>query len=212
MTYTTCNGTRAYLDTITRLFSELDTETIDRYVELIFQAWRDDRRVFAFGNGGSAYTASHHVTDYVKTAAVDGHRRLKALSLVDNVGLTTALGNDIGYDDVFRYPLAAYAQPGDLAVAISCSGNSPNVLKAVEWAKGHGLTVVAITGFTGGKLGALADVHINIPSDNYGVVEDIQLSIGHIAAQSLQHRVAALMGKTEPEPAAWVHGAPVETR
>jgi D-sedoheptulose 7-phosphate isomerase len=181
----------AYFEHAAAVMKKLDVKAIDGYSELLFNAWRDRKRVFVFGNGGSAYTSSHHVTDYVKTAAVDGARRLDAMSLVDNYGLTTALGNDVSYDETFVYPLASFAKAGDLAVAISCSGNSPNVVKACEWAKASGLTVVAITGFAGGKIGKLADLHVNIPSDNFGVIEDLQMSVGHIAAQALKTRVAA---------------------
>jgi phosphoheptose isomerase len=181
----------AYFEHAVATMKKLDAKAIDAYSELLFGAWRDKRRVLVFGNGGSAYTSSHHVTDYVKTASVDGARRLDAISLVDNYGLTTALGNDISYDETLVYPLQSFARPGDLAVAISCSGNSPNVVKACEWAKANGLTVVAITGFAGGKIGKLADVHVNIPSDNYGVIEDLQMSVGHIAAQALKTRVEA---------------------
>ena len=168
----------------------MDCEVIDEYAELVFQAWKDRRRVFVFGNGGSAFTSSHHVCDYVKTAAVEGRRRLEAFSLVDNMGLTTALGNDLSYDDTLVYPLETFAQPGDVAVAISCSGNSPNVVKACEWAKANGLTLVALTGFQGGRIGPMADIHINVPNDNYGVIEDIHMAIGHVVAQTLQQRVA----------------------
>ena len=123
------------------------------------------------------------------TAAVEGAPRLHAVSLSDNMGLTTAIGNDLHYDDTFVYPLESYAIAGDLAVAISCSGNSPNVLRACAWAKEHGLTVVALTGCAGGKLAACGNIHIHVPSDNYGVVEDIHMSIGHIAAQMLKARI-----------------------
>ena len=189
MAGTTLSSAAEYFQLMTEQFAKLDHAAIDRYVELVYEAWRDGRRVFLFGNGGSAYTASHHVTDYVKTASDDGRPRLAAMSLVDNTGLVTALGNDVSYDDIFRYQLEAYARPGDLAVAISCSGNSPNVVKACEWAREHELTVVCISGCDGGKMCRFAHLHINIPSDNFGVVEDIQMAIGHIAAQGLYNRV-----------------------
>lgn len=192
--HTECTSASQYAQWMSEQLAKLDTASIDRYAQAVFQAWRDDRQVFVFGNGGSAYTASHHVTDYVKTAAVDGQRRLRAISLIDNIGLTTALGNDVSYDDIFRYPLESYARPGDLAVGISCSGNSPNVVLACQWAKDHGLTVVAITGFSGGKIGPMADIHIHFPSDNYGVVEDLQMSVAHIVAQSLRQRVLVECG------------------
>jgi phosphoheptose isomerase len=189
--FTTCSTATEYFDRMRKVFDRTDMTPIDTYADRVFDAWTQGKRVFLFGNGGSAYTASHHVADYVKTASVEGRRRLAAFSLNDNLGLLTALGNDVSYDDVFVWPLDAYdAQPGDVVVAISCSGNSPNVVKAAQWAKARGITVVCLTGFTGGKLGELADIHIHFPSDNYGVIEDCQMSVGHIVAQSLQHRVA----------------------
>jgi phosphoheptose isomerase len=191
MAGTIVSSAQSYLDEMGELLRTLDPEPMDAFAEAVYQAWRDGRRVFVFGNGGSAYNASHMVTDFVKTAAVDGQKRLAAFSLVDNTGLTTAIGNDISYDETFSYPLESYARPGDIAVAISCSGNSPNVLRACEWARANGLTVVALTGFAGGKVKALADIHVNVPSSNYGIMEDVHMSVGHIVAQSLKSKILA---------------------
>lgn len=191
MSHTIVGSAKGYADAMIDQLKRLDCAAIEKYAQALFEAWRDSRRVYLFGNGGSAYTASHHVMDYLKTAAVQGRKRLQAFSVNDNFGITTALGNDISYDDTFRYPLETYARKGDIAVAISCSGNSPNVVKAVEWAKANGVTVVALTGFKGGKIGAAADIHIHVPSDNYGVIEDLHMSVGHIAAQMLKNKVEA---------------------
>ena len=189
MAGTIVSNARQYIDGMADLLKKVDDAPIDALSDCVFQAWRDGRRVFVFGNGGSAYNASHWVTDFVKTAAVDGQKRLAAISLVDNTGLTTAIGNDLSYDETFSYPLESYAQAGDVAVGISCSGNSPNLLRACQWAREHGLTVVALTGFAGGKAKDLADIHINIPSDNYGLMEDLHMSVGHVVAQSLKARI-----------------------
>lgn len=189
MAGSTSESAKAYLDGMTALLARLDASRIDQYAERLFEAWKANHSVWVFGNGGSASCASHHVADYVKTAQVEGQRRLRAFSLCDNKEMMTAIGNDIGYDDIFIHPLESYAEAGDVAVAISCSGNSPNVVRALEWAKANGLFTVAITGFAGGKIGAIADLHINVPSDNYGLIEDLQLSVGHIVAQVLQRRV-----------------------
>jgi D-sedoheptulose 7-phosphate isomerase len=185
------DSAQAYLAEMSAAMQKLDQRVIELFAELLFGAWRDRKRVFIFGNGGSACTASHFVADFVKTAAVEGHKRLMAFCLGDNHGLTTALGNDVAYEQVFAYPLASYAGPGDLAVAISCSGNSPNVLRACEWARANGLTVVALTGTDGGKVQHLAHIHVNIPSDNFGVIEDLHMSVGHIVSQMLKNQVAA---------------------
>jgi phosphoheptose isomerase len=188
---TICHDPKSYTHALAKAMAAIDTAAVSRYADLLFEAWRDGRRVFVFGNGGSASTASHHVCDYVKTAAVAGARRLQAFCLNDNVGLATAIGNDLSYDEVFSYPLESYAQRADLAVAISCSGNSPNVVRAAQWAVDHGLPLVALTGFSGGRMSAMAQVHIHVPSDNYGIIEDLHLSIGHIVTQMLYARVNA---------------------
>lgn len=187
-----------YFSAMRDAFNRVDLTKIEQYADLVFKAWQEDRRIYLFGNGGSAYTASHHCTDYVKTAMVAGQKRLQAYSLADNTGLLTALGNDISYDDVFSFQLESYAKPGDIAVAISCSGNSPNVVKAANWARANGLTVVAITGTSGGKVGPIAHLHININHDNFGVIEDVQMSVGHIVAQALHHRVSQLVAGKPP--------------
>jgi D-sedoheptulose 7-phosphate isomerase len=178
-----------YMTRMRVLIAEMDVGRIDAFSDLLFEAWRRDRRVFIFGNGGSGYTASHYVMDLVKTASVAGQKRLQCFSLVDNGGLLTALGNDISYDETFVFPLSSYARAGDVAVAISCSGNSPNVLKACAWAKENGLTLVCLSGFSGGRMAAYADLHINVPHENYGMIEDLHLSIGHMVAQDLRARV-----------------------
>src|SRR5215212_5985393 len=103
----------SYIAEAARALGAVDSAAIEKFSEIIFNAWRDNRHVYVFGNGGSAYTSSHFVTDLVKTASVEGKKRLHAISLVDNMGLTTAIGNDISYDDIFRFPLASYAKSGD---------------------------------------------------------------------------------------------------
>jgi len=189
MAGSTCESPKEYLAKLAALVGKIDHGSIDALAGLLFQAWEEDRCVFIFGNGGSAATASHQVCDFVKTAAVEGQRRLRAFCLIDSSGMGTALGNDIGYEETLRYPLETYARPGDVAVAISGSGNSPNVLRACEWARNNGVQVVALTGFTGGKLKDLADLHINVPSDNFGLIEDLHLVIGHSVSQVLKCRV-----------------------
>lgn len=192
MAGTISGSAESYIAELMSALQELDERPIEQFAELLFGAWRDGNRVFVFGNGGSACTASHFVADFVKTAAVEGRRRLMAFCVGDNHGLMTALGNDVAYEQVFAYPLASYAQAGDVAVAISCSGNSPNVLRACEWARANGVTVVALTGTNGGKVSALADIHVNVPSDNFGVIEDLHMSVGHIVSQMLKNRVQAM--------------------
>jgi D-sedoheptulose 7-phosphate isomerase len=186
MAITVCDNAALYLVELTAQLSRIDPVAIDGVAERVFRAWQNDRMVVTFGNGGSAFTASHFVTDLVKTAAIAGRRRLRAVSLTDNIGLVTAVGNDLNYEQTFVYPLESFARQSDLAIAISASGNSPNVVQACRWAKDHGVGVIALSGFSGGQISTIADLHVNIPSDNYGVIEDLHLSIGHMISQKLR--------------------------
>lgn len=185
----TCSTARQYMDSIQQQLQLVNDLSIDKATKAIFDAWRGDRRVFIYGNGGSAHSANHWALDLMKTAAIDGSPRLKAMSLADNIGIMTAVGNDISFDEIFRYPLHAYAEEGDVAVAISCSGNSANAVQATDWASKHGLTTITLTGFNGGKLRDIGDINIHVPSDNYGVIEDIHMACGHMTAQGLRNLI-----------------------
>ncbi len=186
-----CKSAKEYLDTMGRLCQIIDYSVIDAFAKLLFTAWQENRQVLVFGNGGSACTSGHFVIELLMTAGCNGPRGLRAIALSDNIGTLTAVSNDWSYEKIFSYPLRSYGQPGDIAVAISGSGNSPNVLQAVELAKAKGMKVVALTGFDGGKLKDLADLQIHIPNDNYGIIEDLHLSVGHIVGQILNHAIAA---------------------
>jgi len=189
MAATICKSAEDYLSELHGLVKKLNSAAIEEVTERVFEAWKNDRLVLTLGNGGSAFTASHFVTDLVKTAAVDGCRRLRALSLADNIGLVTAIGNDINYEQTFVYSLESFARVDDVVIVISASGNSPNVVEACRWAKENGVQVVALTGFTGGRIASIADVHVNVPSNNYGMIEDLHLSIGHMMSQSLRSKI-----------------------
>ncbi len=185
-----CQSAKDYFDTMSRVLGAIDYGVIDALVDMLLKAQHDNRQIFVFGNGGSACTSGHFGLEFVMTGEAEGPKALRVHSLSDNIGLLTALSNDISFDDIFRYQLAAYAVPGDVAIAISGSGNSPNILRACEWAKANGVTVVALTGFDGGKVKDLADVQVHIPSNNYGIIEDLHMSIGHIIGQRLHHLLA----------------------
>ena len=187
----TCTNAKDYLAQLAALVEQLDGAAIDSFADRLFQAWQADSLVLTFGNGGSASTASHFVTDFVKTAAVEGQRRLRAISLNDNVPMLTAIGNDYDYRESFEHPLDTYGKQSDVAVAVTGSGTSPNIVAACERAKQKGLELICLTGFDGGSIGGMADLHINVPSENYGPIEDLHMSIGHMVTQTLQARVAA---------------------
>jgi D-sedoheptulose 7-phosphate isomerase len=173
-----------------QLCQTLDHKKIDELADLLLEAHRNNQQVFVFGNGGSACTSSHWIIELAMSAASPGHKGLRAYALPDNVGWLTALANDYAYEDIFYYPLSTYAQPGDVAIAISGSGNSPNIVKACQWAKENGVKVVGLTGFSGGKLKEMADFNIHVPNDNYGIIEDLHMSIGHLIGQRLHHTIA----------------------
>ncbi len=175
----------AYLQRLKDEIDRLDGAETSRLADLIHEAWKNGRSVFIFGNGGSACLASHLGEDLAKGTfresdlAAFGVRRLKVLSLTDNVGFLTAVGNDMGYDQIFVQQLATYAEQGDLAIAISGSGNSPNIIAAVEWANDNGLKTFGMTGFDGGKLKQIQHDGIHVPLDDMGMIESIHGCLIH---------------------------------
>jgi D-sedoheptulose 7-phosphate isomerase len=173
---------------VARLQEELtrvDRKEIQHWADLVYQAWHDDKFVFVFGNGGSATTATHITEDLGKSSLKHEHlldeskKRLKIMSLTDNQGWILAVGNDVGYEHIFSQQLMNYGQSGDLVIAISGSGNSPNVLTAVDWANRHGLKTFALTGFDGGKLKKMAHAGMHVPLHDMGMVESIHLALFH---------------------------------
>ncbi len=165
-------------------------EAVERIAAILLRARAEDRTVFFFGNGGSASTASHFVTDIAKVAGGTGAKipgkRFRCLSLNDNVPGLTAWANDVSYAEVFAGPLRALATPGDVVVAISGSGNSPNVLAAVAAAKEMGLTTIGLTGIGGGKLKGMVDVALVVPSDSMQHTEDVHLIVCHLLTAYLR--------------------------
>jgi len=177
-----------YLSQLREVLDELDPERLEELADRVHAARLAGRRVFIIGNGGSAATASHYCCDFAKGASVPGLPRIKAMSLTDNVSLMTAVGNDIDYDSLFSEQLDVLVEPGDILIAITASGNSPNILKAVELAKARGAFTVGLIGFGGGKLKPMVDLDITVRSRNYGPVEDMHLILDHVLAQYLRAR------------------------
>jgi D-sedoheptulose 7-phosphate isomerase len=183
---------------IARLQNELariDLAELGRWADLLFRAWENDRWVFIFGNGGSGTTASHMSEDLGKSTlhpsdlGDESKRRLKVLSLTDNAGWIMAVGNDLAYDQIFVQQLMNYGSEGDLAIAISGSGNSPNVLNAVDWANRHGLVTFGLTGYSGGKLRQMARYGLHVPLDDMGMVESIHLCLFHWVLNDVYARI-----------------------
>src|ERR1051325_5390585 len=160
-----------------------DSIPIDAVAQIIEQfrtALREDRQIFVFGNGGSAANASHFATDLGKGSSDKLGKRFRVLSLNDNVSWMTALGNDYAYEDVFLRQLMNYAKPGDLALVMSVSGNSPNIVKAVEWSNNNGLRTIALLGAKRGKLAEIAGQYIVVNETHYGRAEDAHMGICHM--------------------------------
>lgn len=184
-----------YLERLQAEIGRVDPEQVRRLGDLVYEAWANGRFVFLIGNGGSACTASHLAEDLGKNClreedmGKEGCRRLKVMSLTDNVGWITALGNDLGYQQVFVQQLMHYGSPGDALIAISGSGNSPNVLAAVEWANRHELKTFGMTGFGGGKLKQIQQDGIHVALDDMGMVESVHLCIAHWVIDDLHARV-----------------------
>ncbi len=169
-----------YLAAQKAALDSIPVEAVVNLIETFRQALQEDRQIFVFGNGGSAANASHFVTDLGKGASDKIGRRFRCLSLNDNVSWMTALGNDYAYEEIFSRQLMNYGKPGDLVFALSVSGNSPNVVRGVEWAKKNGLRTIALVGGKKGRLAELADIVLVIQSPHYGRVEDAQMGICHL--------------------------------
>jgi len=154
-------------------------DDVDQVANLLVSAYEQERSIFVFGNGGSAALASHFACDLGKGTVNGSKKRFRVLALTDNVPLMTAWANDSKYEDIFAEQLANFARPGDIAFAISGSGNSPNVLHALRTAKNIGSTTVGLGGFAGGKMRGLCDACIVIPCDNMQIIEDLHLCVAH---------------------------------
>lgn len=171
-----------YAARLSKVLSLMDTAAIEGLVQDLFTARRYNRQIFVFGNGGSAATASHLVNDLAKQRHDDERLLFRAISLTDNFSWVSATANDMGYDSVFTQQLKNLLQPQDLVIAISSSGNSPNILRALEYANSKGALTYAIVGFTGGKAAELAQRLIYIPTlvGEYGYMEDVTSILGHM--------------------------------
>jgi D-sedoheptulose 7-phosphate isomerase len=193
-----------YLKHLSEQLLRTDIASVERLADLVYEAWENGRFVYIFGNGGSATTASHMSEDLgkglLRNVALldDGTKRLKVLSLTDNVGWITAAGNDLAYDQVFLQQLKNYGSPEDLVIAISGSGNSPNVLRAVEWANLQGLVTVGLTGFDGGRLRRIVQHSVHVDLYDMGLVESVHLSLFHWVLDDLFGRINRC-GRYAPE-------------
>ncbi len=186
---------RQFLQRIGQELLRIDPAEVQTLADLMYRTYREDRFIFVCGNGGSGSNASHFCEDIGKGSLRredfdnDRKRRVRILSLTDNTPYILAWGNDEGFDRVFVEQLKNLARPGDMLVAISGSGNSPNILKAVEWANAHNVLTFGCTGFTGGKLRSQAKHCLHVPLDDMGIVETIHLAAFHWVVDDLHRRI-----------------------
>ena len=180
-----------YFGDVERAIRDLDRGAVRVAVTMLFQAWQRRATTWIVGNGGSASTASHMMNDLHKCTYVEGRPRFKALALTDNVPLMTAISNDIEYAEVFVEPLRAHLNAGDVVIAISGSGNSPNVLRAVAYAREAGAHSIGLCGDPRGKLVTATDHAIVFPAPLIGQQEDGHLMLNHAMALALRERIAA---------------------
>lgn len=175
-----------YFKYLSEVFDRMDTLAIEKFIDLLIDARKSNQQIFFIGNGGSAATSSHFSNDIgIGTRTKNLH--FKTISLTDNVAILTALGNDEGYIKIFTKQLELYLNPKDVIVAISASGNSPNIIDALEFAKMKGARIVGLSGFDGGKLKELSDISIHVPTPKgeYGPVEDLHMIIDHLVGTYL---------------------------
>ncbi len=182
-------NSNSYFACLSRTVEKLPFETIDHITGVLLRAYDRGHTIYLFGNGGSAALASHFACDLGKGTANGSGKRFRVLALTDNVPLMTAWANDCAYEDIFAEQLANFIQPDDVAFAISGSGNSPNVLRALGVAKEAGGITVGLTGYQGGRMKDLCDFCMIVPSDNMQIIEDLHLCVSHALFSSIRRKL-----------------------
>lgn len=184
---------KAYIEQLKKEIDTINPEDVKEVVDILFEAWKNDKQVFILGNGGSAATSSHFACDIAKGTLQrvydDTEKRFRVMSLTDNVAIMTAFGNDLSYDDIFSQQLNHYVKEGDVVIALSGSGNSKNVIKAIELAKKFKAKTIAFLGFDGGKVKNMADHVVHVKSNHYGRVEDCHDMLHHLVTYYLQKKI-----------------------
>jgi D-sedoheptulose 7-phosphate isomerase len=179
-----------YLDRLRTAIDGLPRDRLDQLAETLLGAYRNDKQVFTIGNGGSSSTASHLAADLSKNTTGANTRRFRITSLNDNAAIVTAIANDLGYENVFVEQLINLIRPGDVLIAVSASGNSLNIVRAIRYAQEQSAHVAALLGFDGGEAAKLADNAIIVPSSDFGIVEDLHLAINHILVEYFRDYLA----------------------
>lgn len=176
----------AYAGEMMRAMSSVEPAALDRAAAVLLEAYGRRAGVFSCGNGGSAAIANHLQCDHLKGIRTTTDLAPRVVSLSANVELLTAIANDLTYEDVFTYQLQSQSRPGDVLIAISSSGRSRNIVRALTWARDNGLHTIALTGFNGGDAAAVAEVTIHVDGTNYGIIEDLHQGVMHALAQYIR--------------------------
>ncbi len=195
-----------YMKEVVNITETIDKNEIDKAINILFEAWKNDKQIFLFGNGGSASTATHFAADLTKTTIIEGKRRFKGISLFDNVPLVTAWINDSGWENVYVGQLENFCQPGDIGIAISVHGGkgrdkggpwSQNLTKAMQFIKDKGGQVIGMSGFDGGAFKEIADACIIVPKDSTPLVEGFHCDIQHLIIFRLKELIKNYKGEME---------------
>jgi len=184
--------TNPYVDYFNRLKATLDlldTGSIEKVVDILLKCRDDQGTMYIFGNGGSAANASHIAGDFLKGISYGMDKRFKTHCLNDNIAGTTAITNDLSYDEIFIEQLKTYLEPGDVVIGLSGSGNSENVVRAVKWARKNGATTIGLVGYKGGKLGDTAEITLHVPVQDMEITEDVHTVIFHAIKQEVNRRI-----------------------
>ena len=171
---------REYLQLEIEVIQALDTNAINDVMNLLIEAFEAEKAVYIFGNGGSSATASHFTNDFNKGISECTEKKFRFICLNDNVPTVMAIANDLGFEEIFCFQLRGRLKPGDIVIAISGSGNSPNIINAVEYTRQQGNKVIGITGYNGGKLKTLADASLHVPINSMQITEDIHMIFDHL--------------------------------
>lgn len=185
----TDNPYSSYFSKVKETLDKLDIRTIEKVVHILLECREKQGTMYIFGNGGSAANASHIAGDFLKGISYGMSKRFKTHCLNDNIAGTTAITNDLTYDEIFVEQLKTYLSPGDVVIGISGSGNSENVIKALSWARAQGAITIGLTGYNGGRLKETAEYIIHVPIDDMEITEDMHTVIFHAIKQEINRRI-----------------------
>jgi D-sedoheptulose 7-phosphate isomerase len=179
------NGIESYFNILKDTIAKIDKNEINKAINVLTKARDDKKNIYIMGNGGSAATASHFAGDFNKGLSLNRDKKFRFICLNDNFSTLLSLANDVSYDAVFVEPLKNFLEDGEVVMAISGSGNSKNVINAVEYAKSKGIVIIGLSGYKGGKLMELSDIKLHVPIENMQIVEDIHMIFDHLIMYTL---------------------------